>query len=89
MMTTLKIVVGMRIRVTQRIERREGNWEANIEGVIEEISSAPTGSWYAHGKNDKYWLQRIRLRKDDGEISLIALDRCSRITVLVGTDDTA
>ncbi|MBI5763401.1 MAG: hypothetical protein HZA51_07745 [Planctomycetes bacterium] len=32
------------------------------------ISPQPTGSWFAHGKNDRLWLNRLRLLKDDGEV---------------------
>lgn len=77
-----QLSVGDRIRVLQQIDRREGNWTTEVTGVVEAVLDAPTGSWYAHGKKDKYWLKRIKLRKDDGEISLISLDEDSRVILL-------
>ena len=46
------------------------------------VEPQPTGAWFAHGKDDKYWLVRIQLQKDDGGISLLILDQHTRITVL-------
>jgi len=34
----------------------------------------PTGSWFARGKDDRLWLKRLRLRKADGEVSLLVVD---------------
>ena len=34
-----------------------------------------TGSWYAHSRDKKLWLDRLELRKDDGEIVVINLDQ--------------
>lgn len=73
---------GTRIRVTEDIARREGPWRSEVTGTVMEVLDAPTGSWYAHGRNDKYHLKRVRLRKDDGEISLVVLDGASVVTVL-------
>jgi len=73
---------GDRIQILQRIDRREGAWTADVSGVVEEVLDAPTGSWYAHGKKDKYWLKRIRLRKDNGEVTVISLEEDSRIVLL-------
>lgn len=77
-----KLAPGARVRIVQRISRREGMWTTEVEGVVVDVLSAPTGSWYAHGKDDRYWLKRIRLKKDDGEITLISLDEGSRIIIL-------
>ena len=72
----------MRIRVTQRIERRGGAWSTDVSGTILSVEPRPTGSWFAHGKNGKYWLVRIELEKDEGEITLLTLDQNTSITVL-------
>jgi hypothetical protein len=73
---------GARVRVTQSIERRGETWETEVEGILLSAEPQPTGSWFAHGRDDKYWLLRIELQKDDGEISRLTLDRSTRITVL-------
>lgn len=48
----------------------------------------PTESWYAHGKTPvgaegpKLWLNRLRLRKVDGELTLIVIDDATEIAKL-------
>ena len=73
---------GMRISVTQCIERRGGQWETEVSGTILSAEPLPTGSWFAHGKDDKLWLVRLEIQKDDGEITRLVLDRNTRIQVL-------
>ena len=78
---------GDRVQIVQRIDRREGDWTAEVIGVVEAVLDAPTGSWYAHGKKDKYWLKRIRLREDNGEMTVISLEEDSRIVLLPNEPD--
>ncbi|CAN5761509.1 hypothetical protein BH11PLA1_BH11PLA1_21990 [soil metagenome] len=77
--------VGARVRVTQRVVRPElggGPMLTTIEGAVLQSAQMKTGSWYAHGKDDKLWLDRLILRKDDGETVYINLDRNSTIEPL-------
>ena len=80
MMNELK--PGQRIRVVQTIARREGDWRGDTQGVIVAIEQEPTGAWYAHGRDHKYWLRRVRLRKDDGELTTLTLDQHSEVELL-------
>jgi hypothetical protein len=73
---------GQRVRITQTIERRAGDWNATVTGVIESVDTSTTGSWFAHGRDDKFWLRRIRLRKDDGEISTLNADLRTDVELL-------
>ncbi len=73
---------GQRVRFRQTIDRREGDWHASVEGVIEQIELQKTGSWYAHSKDNKFWLRRVRLRKDDGEITLLNVDPRTEIELV-------
>lgn len=73
---------GQRVRVTQEVDRREGNWKTVVEGEVVELRSEKTGSWFAHGKDQKLWVNRIVLRKQDGEISVLAVDQATRVEVL-------
>ena len=41
-----------------------------------------TGSWFAHSKDDKLWLDRLVLRKEDGEITSLNLDDYTRVEVI-------
>jgi len=61
---------GTPVRVIQTTRRREASYEAESVGVVEAWEDRPTGSWYAHGKNDKLWLRRLKLTKADGEVRL-------------------
>ncbi len=84
-MATQDIKPGQRIRVFQEIDRREGNWVHDLVGTVLAVRPEKTGSWHAHGKNDKLWLNRIRLRKEDGEITTIVVDQHTRLDVLADT----
>lgn len=79
---TNELKPGQRIRVVQTIARREGDWRGDIRGVIVDVEQEPTGSWYAHARDDKYWLGRVRLRKDDGELTTLTLDQHSEVELL-------
>jgi hypothetical protein len=43
---------------------------------------AKTGSWFARSKHDRLWLDRIELRKADGEIVILNLDEFSCVEVI-------
>ncbi len=77
-----KLAPGRRIRVSQIIAGRDRRWVTRVEGVVESCRPEPTGSWYAHGKNDRLWLHRVRVRKADGELTTLVLDHNSRVDVL-------
>lgn len=78
----VELKAGQRIRIYQEIERREGNWRNEIIGTVVEVMPQKTGSWNAHGRDDRLWLNRIRIRKADGEESLISVDQHTRYEVL-------
>ncbi|MBK9128703.1 MAG: hypothetical protein IPM13_13030 [Phycisphaerales bacterium] len=73
---------GQRVRIEHTIERREQDWKLAVEGTVERVEFQKTGSWYAHSKDNRFWLFRVRLRKDDGELSLLNLDELSRVELL-------
>ena len=73
---------GTRVRVTQIIRGRDTGWTTQVEGEVLSHAAEKTGSWFAHGRHDRVWLDRIRLRKDDGEVTALNLDQHSQITIL-------
>lgn len=77
---------GQRIRVTQQIPRRKGSSSISVEGVVLRAGQQKTGSWFAHSKDDKLWLDRVEIRRDDGELVTMNLDQYTSIEVL---DDAA
>ena len=70
---------GARVKVTQQIAARDYTWTSEVRGTIVDFQQKQTGSWYAHSKDDKLWLDRLVVRKDDGEISTLNLDDYSHI----------
>jgi hypothetical protein len=84
-MLAQKLKPGTRIRVTQTIHRREGDWHTAVTGEVLTFGQEKTGSWYAHSPKGKLMLGRIRLRKDDGELTTITLDERSRVELLEDT----
>lgn len=70
---------GTRVRVTQQLAQRDQVWANTTEGVITRYQQAKTGSWFAHAKDDQLWLDRLELRMDDGELTILNLDRYTAI----------
>lgn len=73
---------GMRVRILQQIPQREDSWMTQLEGEVVSYEQRKTGSWFAHGKDDRLWLDRIEIRKDDGEVTVCNLDQYSRIEII-------
>lgn len=70
---------GSRVRVTQQVPRpsTDASFTTSVEGTVVRYEQSKTGSWYAHAKDDKLWLDRLILKKDDGEIVFLNLDQYS------------
>ena len=65
---------GRRVTVVQQIPQRDRVWTIRTTGTIVETAQRKTGSWFAHAKDDRLWLDRLTLRKDDGELIIFNLD---------------
>ena len=76
-----KLKPGARVKVTQQIAARDYAWAADVRGTVLQFEQKPTGSWFAHSKDDRLWLDRLVIRKDDGELSTLNLDKFSRIEI--------
>ena len=74
-----KYQVGQRVVVIQQMPRQQHPMASEVTGTIVRFGQSKTGSWYAHSKDDKFWLDRLELRKDDGELVVLNLDQYSRI----------
>jgi hypothetical protein len=70
---------GRRVRVTQQLAQRDRVWTNAIEGTLMRYQQAKTGSWFAHAKDDTLWLDRLEIRLDDGELTILNLDQYSVI----------
>ncbi len=81
-MTQTTIQPGQRVRVTQQVPRQSGTMTITIEGTVVRMGQGKTGSWFAHTKDHKLWLDRLELRKDDGEMVVCNLDQYSSVHVV-------
>src|SRR5256885_3940619 len=77
-----KLVPGARVDVTQQIAARNYTWTTTVRGTVIDFGQEETGSWFAHSKDDRLWLDRLTLRMDDGEITTLILDDYSRVEVI-------
>lgn len=84
LMATTTYEPGQRVRVTQQVPRAIGAMSTVVEGTVVSFGQQKTGSWFAHSKDKKLWLDRLELRKDDGERVLVNLDQYSRVEVVAG-----
>jgi hypothetical protein len=73
---------GQRLRISQQVPRQNGPLRTVIEGTLVRIGQQKTGSWFAHSKDKKLWLDRLELRKDDGELVVLNLDHYTSIEIL-------
>jgi hypothetical protein len=73
---------GVRVKVTQQIAARHYTLTSEVAGTVVDYEQKQTGSWYAHSKNDKLWLDRLLVRKADGELTTLNLDEFSHVEIL-------
>jgi hypothetical protein len=76
-----QLIPGARVKVIQQIAGRDYTWTTAVCGTIVEYAQKETGSWFAHSRDDKLWLDRLVIRKDDGEITSLNLDDYSNVEV--------
>lgn len=79
---TLTLSPGQRVRVTQRVPQASGETPIVVEGEVIRLAREKTGSWYAHTKDHKVWLDRLELRKPNGELVALNLDQYSKVEPL-------
>ena len=72
---------GARVKVTQQIAARDYTWTSEVRGTVVDYEQKQTGSWFAHSKDDRLWLDRLSIRKDDGELTTLNLDDYSHIEI--------
>jgi len=73
---------GTPVCVSETTIRRDDSIETQVIGVVEAWEDMPTGSWFARGKDDRLWLKRLRLRKADGETTVLVVDDGTSIAKL-------
>jgi hypothetical protein len=85
-----QILPGAKVTVTQQFGHRDPAkaWTDRVTGTVLEYVQKPTGSWFAHSKNDKLWLDRLKLRREDGELMTLNLDEYSHIEIVETATET-
>lgn len=73
---------GTVVEVTQQIPQRDEVWTSKARGTVVQFDQVKTGSWYAHSRHDRLWLDRLTLRKEDGEITELILDEYTHVEVI-------
>lgn len=81
---TFDMQPGQRVRITRQIARGSGALVSSVEGLVVRVGQQKTGSWYAHSQDKKLWLDRVELRKDDGELVICNLDQLSVVETIAG-----
>lgn len=76
---------GTPVCVAEVTLRRDRSVQVRTVGVVDAWEELPTGSWHAHGRKDRLWLRRLRLRKLDGEVTLLVIDDGTSIAKLETT----
>jgi hypothetical protein len=84
-----RLTPGAAVRVTQQIPHRDYTWSHESRGTVVAFEQKQTGSWYAHSKDDKLWLDRLSIRKEDGELLTLNLDDYSHVEIDVEIEPAA
>ncbi len=72
---------GQQVVVTQQIPQTRRVWTTQTAGEVVRFEQRKTGSWFAHAKDDRLWLDRLVVRKADGEIVVFNLDQYTHVEV--------
>jgi hypothetical protein len=70
---------GTRVRVTQTVRVGHRQWSTRVEGLVEHEALRPVGGIEMGGKASYCQQSTIRLRHDDGEVTVVALDENSQV----------
>jgi hypothetical protein len=81
-MSQSEVKIGAVVEVLQQIPQRDDVWSTQARGTVVSLEQDKTGSWFAHAKDDKLWLDRLTLKTEDGEFVDLILDQYSHVTVL-------
>ncbi len=74
---------GAQVRIIQQIAARHYAWGTEHTGTVVRYEQKQTGSWYAHSRGDKLWLDRLVMKKADGEMFTFNLDEYTHLDILV------
>ena len=77
-----KYAPGTRVRVTQTVRVGDRRWRTQVEGAVELEGFRPVGGMEMGGKASYVLQPTIRLRRDDGEVTVVAVDEDTQVQVV-------
>ncbi len=77
-----KYAPGTRLRVTHHVRVGGRQWLTQVEGLVEKEAYRPIGGMEMGGKASYCLQPTLRLRKDDGEVTVVAIDDESKVEVV-------
>lgn len=77
-----KYAPGTRLRVTQEVRVGHIRWSTRVEGLVEKEAFRPVGGMEMGGKASYCLQPTLRLRRDDGEVTVVSLDEASLVEVV-------
>jgi hypothetical protein len=79
---------GTRVRVTQQVRIGHRRWQTQVEGVVEHEGRRPVGGIEMGGKASYIQQPTLRLRRDDGEVTEVAVDSATEVQIVTAPTAT-
>jgi hypothetical protein len=79
--TPADMAPGTRVLVTHLVRVGHLRWSTTIEGTVESVSVRPIGGIEMGSRSLAGVQPTLRIRMDDGEIAVVALDEWTRVEV--------
>jgi len=79
---TPKYIPGARVRVVQFVRVGHRRWKTMFEGIVEREGRRPVGGIEMGGKASALHQPTLRVRREGGEITVVALDENTEVEVL-------
>jgi hypothetical protein len=73
---------GQRVRITQRVRVGKRQWPTTVEGVVRDVQVLVTGLATQRNPDDVVSVATVHFRKDNQELSSIAVDENTVIEVV-------
>ena len=80
-----KFSPGTRVRVTQEVRVGHRRWQTQVVGVVVMEGRRPVGGIEMGGKASYCHQKTLRLKREDGELTEIALDENTHVEDLAST----
>lgn len=74
-----KFAAGTRVRVVQHVRVGDRKWRTQVVGIVEAEGRRPVGGMEMGGKAAYCQQGTLKLRRDDGEVLVVALDENTEV----------